>query len=65
MRKIWNSIKSFWQEEDGASFLELAIIIIIMIGIAIAVYALAQSVTGKVEEAKSMVEGFTFSSNNP
>ena len=59
MKKFWKSFKSFLKDENGSSFLELAIIIIIMAGLVLGVYAIATSVNEKIEDAGEMVDGIT------
>lgn len=57
--------KSFWKDESGMEFLQLAIIIIIVAALAAAVWALAQGVLSKLEEAQTEIEGITMPPQNP
>ena len=35
MRKIWDGIKGFYEEEDGVAVLEIILIIVVLIGLVI------------------------------
>lgn len=58
-------LKSFWKDESGMEFLQLAIIIIIVAALASLVWGIAQGVMSKLQEAQTGIEGITMPPQNP
>ena len=65
MKKFKEYLRSFWKDEEGMEFLQLAIIIIIVAVLAIGVWGIAESVQNKLEEAGQQIESITLPSQNP
>ena len=57
MKKIKNIFRSFWKDEGGFEFLQLAIVIVIVAMLAVVVYGIATSAQGKLQEAQDMLDG--------
>lgn len=59
MKKLINRFKSFWKDDDGFEFLQLAIVIVIVAMLAVVVYGIAQSATDRLNEAQDMLDNLT------
>lgn len=56
LKKIANSFKAFFKEEDGSELMQWAIIVIIVAGLAVAAYALSDSIGEKLSNAKDVLD---------
>lgn len=65
MKNFINTLKNFWKDEDGSSFLETAIIIVIVAILAVAVFALFDKVNDKLSQAGDQIDAITLPQSNP